>query len=242
VAWSSDCHVDHFNVLDGFETAFPASIHLHGTRTKKKSADLNKLLAHMTATRWEKNRPLMNEYDEFIPTIDDLITKFEAALPEDVRQVYLEHYQNWERIHPATVLQTGLVKLQTKRIPIQDLRQEEGASELARSPDMEPYLEYMMTEMQGADVQPRLEALSKLSLEKRYVWRVASALKWGFADFDDVTVAADRDTLNPDDFAKVVDLLKFRPIQFCMFLKVLVGAEEMKRMMLEAILFANKET
>jgi hypothetical protein len=74
------------------------------------------------------------------------------------------------------------------------------------------------------------------------VWRVASALKWGFADFDNITVAADRDTLNPEDFAKVVDLLKFRRIQFCMVLKALVGAEEMQRMMLQAILFANKES
>jgi hypothetical protein len=71
-----------------------------------------------------------------------------------------------------------------KRMPIKDLRQEEGASELASSPDMEPYLEYIMALMQSTDVQPHLEALSKLPLEKRYVWRVASALKWGFADFD----------------------------------------------------------
>ena len=128
-----------------------------------------------------------------------------------------------------------------KRMPIKDLRQEEGASELSSSPDMEPYLEYLVALMQGADVQPHLETLSKLPLEKRYVWRVASALKWGFADFDSVPVVADRDTLNPEDFAKVVDLLKFRPIQFCMFLKSLVGAEEMKRMMVKAILLAQQE-
>jgi len=127
-----------------------------------------------------------------------------------------------------------------KRIPIKDLRQEEGASELASSPDMEPYLEYIMASMQGADVQPHLEALSKLPLEKRYVWRVASAMKWGFADFDSEPVAADRDTMNPEDFAKVVDLLKFRPIQFCMFLKALVGAEEMERLVNQGIVAAKQ--
>jgi hypothetical protein len=127
-----------------------------------------------------------------------------------------------------------------KDIPIKDLRQEDGASELASSPDMEPYLDYIIASMQRADLTANLEALSNLPLEKRYVWRVASALKWGFADFDDVTVAADRDTLNADDMAKVIELLKFRPIQFCMFLKALVGAEEMKRMMLNAILTAQK--
>ena len=97
-----DCHVDHFNVLDGFETAFPANIHIHTSRNKKMSVDLNKLMAHMTATRWEKHRPSMNDYDAFIPTIDDLITKFEAALSEDVRLVYLRHYRHWESAHPST--------------------------------------------------------------------------------------------------------------------------------------------
>ena len=127
-----------------------------------------------------------------------------------------------------------------KKVPIKDLRQEEGASELASSPDMEPYLDFIIASMQGADVQPHLDALSTLPLEKRYVWRVASAMKWGFADFDSEPVAADRDTLNPEDFAKVVDLLKFRPMQFCMFLKELIGTEEMKRMMLKAIVVAGR--
>src|SRR5436853_4506986 len=101
-----------------------------------------------------------------------------------------------------------------KKIPINELRQEEGTSELANSPDMEPYLDYMVATMGGGDGKAELEAISKLPLERRYCWRISSALKWGFADFDDVAVAADRDTLNPEDFAKVMDLLKFRPIQF----------------------------
>jgi hypothetical protein len=129
-----------------------------------------------------------------------------------------------------------------KKIPLNELRQEEGASDLAESPDMEPYLNYIVAAMQGMDVKQHLEELSKLPLEKRYVWRVASALKWGFADFDDVTVAADRDTISPEDMAKVMDLLKSRPIQFCMFLKTLVGAEEMKMMMLRAISFAGRQS
>jgi hypothetical protein len=108
-AKQDDCHVDHFNILDGFEATFPASLRPHSAQIKKLSLDLNKLLAHLTATRWEKNRPPMNDYDKFIPRIDDLITKFEAALPEEVRQVYLKHYRHWERYHPATVRQQGHV-------------------------------------------------------------------------------------------------------------------------------------
>ena len=63
-----------------------------------------------------------------------------------------------------------------ERIPITDLRQEEGAHELVDSPDMEPYVRLIIAEMQGSDPTAELEALRKLPLEKRYVWRVASAL------------------------------------------------------------------
>ena len=128
-----------------------------------------------------------------------------------------------------------------KRIPINDLHQEEGAQELAESEDMEPYLNFALALMQGNDPTPELEAIRQLPVEKRYVWRVASALKWGFADFDNLGVDADRQTLSPEDFAKVMDLLKLRPIQFCIFLKALVGAEEMQRMMVEAIGVAKKQ-
>src|ERR1035438_2092221 len=115
-----------------------------------------------------------------------------------------------------------------KRMPINELRQEEGAQELASSPDMEPYLNFAVALMQGHDPTPELEAIRQLPVETRYVWRVASALKWGFADFDDLGVDADRRTLSPEDFANLMDLLKLRPIQFCIFLKTLVGAEQMQ--------------
>jgi hypothetical protein len=127
-----------------------------------------------------------------------------------------------------------------KRIPINELRQEEGAHELATSPDMEPYLNFAIALMQNADLTAELEAIRQLPLEKRYVWRVASALKWGFADFDDLCVEGDKRTLTPENFAKVMDLLKLRPIQFCMFLKALVGVEEMQRMMVQAIGMAKQ--
>ena len=129
------------------------------------------------------------------------------------------------------------------RMPINELRQEDGAHELATSPGMEPYLNFAVALMQGADPTAELEAIRQLPVEKRYTWRVASALKWGFADFDDLGVDADRQTLSPEDLANVMDLLKFRPMQFCIFLKTLVGADEMvrmMRMMVEAIKVAKQ--
>jgi hypothetical protein len=127
-----------------------------------------------------------------------------------------------------------------KRIPINELRQEEGAQELAGSADMEPYLNFAVALMQGNDPAPELEAIRQLPLKRRYFWRVASALKWGFADFDDLGVDADRQTLSPEDFAKVMDLLKLRPIQFCILLKALVGPQEMRRLMIQAIAGAGR--
>jgi hypothetical protein len=64
-----------------------------------------------------------------------------------------------------------------KYMPIKDLHQEEGARELAASPEMEPYLNFASALMQGHDPEPELEAIRQLPLEERYVWRVASALK-----------------------------------------------------------------
>jgi hypothetical protein len=126
-----------------------------------------------------------------------------------------------------------------KQIPIKDLISEEGAHELATSPDMQPYLNVMMAEMQGLDTTPALTAVTELPLERRYVWRVASALKWGFADFDDETVSIDKQTLTTEDFAKVRELLKFRPVQFCLFLKALFGDEEAERMIAEGFAMAR---
>jgi hypothetical protein len=127
-----------------------------------------------------------------------------------------------------------------KRIPIKDIISEEGAHELATSPDMQPYLDLIMAEMQGLDTAPQLKAITELPLEKRYVWRVASALKWGFADFEDMNVVADTKTLPEEDFARVRELLKLRPIQFCMFLEALFGADEMERLMNHAVSVAKQ--
>ena len=125
-----------------------------------------------------------------------------------------------------------------KRIPIKDLVSEEGAHELATSADMEPYLEYL----KARDSRPRyrfaVERHRCIAARKALVWRIASSLKWAFADFDDVTVGIDELTLTPEDFTKVAELLKFRPVQFCLFLKALFGAEAMEQMIGEAVAMA----
>ena len=128
-----------------------------------------------------------------------------------------------------------------KVVELSSLKVEEGAHELFDSPEMQPYARYLMAAMTGRDTTAELDALRQVPLEKRYLWRVASALKLAFADFDTVNVDLDRQTLGSDDFAKVMDLLKLRPIQFCMLLSELVGVEEMQRIMFQAIGAAKQQ-
>jgi hypothetical protein len=106
---------------------------------------------------------------------------------------------------------------------------------------MQPYSRYIEAAMFGKDVEPSMRDIAALPLEKRYVWRVASALKWGFADLEEWNAAVDRQTLQPDDFEKLMKLLRSRPIQFCLFLKALVGTEEMERLMNHGIAVAKRD-
>ena len=128
-----------------------------------------------------------------------------------------------------------------RRVPVKQLTTEEGSDELVASQEMQPYVRLAMAALKGADLKSVLEQIHELPLEKRYVWRVASALKWGFADFDSSNVVADRETLSPEDLAKLGDLLRLRPIQFCLFLTALLGFEPMERLLTEAIGCARKQ-
>ena len=126
-------------------------------------------------------------------------------------------------------------------IPFKNIRSEDGAHELATSENMQPYLRLLKVGLQNRDTTPQVGEITALPLEKRYIWRIASALKWAFADFDNVYVGVDRETLSEDDLKKLIDLLRLRPMQLCMFLKALLGEEAMERMMAEAIAVAKRE-
>src|SRR5580700_4825929 len=128
-----------------------------------------------------------------------------------------------------------------KPIPIKDLISEDGAQELATSPDMQPYLRLITAGLQNHDTTPHMEEIAAIPLEKRYVWRVASALKWAFADLETVSVNVDRETLSKEDLKKLTELLRLRSMQLCMFLKALLGQEAMERLIGEAIAAAKRE-
>lgn len=130
--------------------------------------------------------------------------------------------------------------LEPKVVPIRNLKNEEGADDIAASASMRPYLKAAEAIANKEGLREALEEIAKLPLEERYLWRVLSALKWAFADFDSVNLAIDRKTLRPEDRMKVVELIQHRPVQFCLFMKALLGGQAMEEMMLEAINAAKK--
>jgi len=90
-----DCCVCHFDLLDGFEQAFPASLRKEPKWKADISGHLNKRLAHLTASRWRETRPAMDHYARHFGTILDLISRFEQALPPGSRQVWDRGKRMW---------------------------------------------------------------------------------------------------------------------------------------------------
>jgi|SRR5579884_1798449 len=129
---------------------------------------------------------------------------------------------------------------QTKRVSTKELKSGDLAEDLMSSPAMTPYLRLAEAMLQIKPGEDPVTRIAELPLEERYVWRVASALKWAFADFDNLSVAVDRKTLRVEDRQKLLDVLRDRPIQFCLFLKTLLGSAEMQRIMVEAIKVARE--
>jgi hypothetical protein len=128
----------------------------------------------------------------------------------------------------------------SKKVPIKDLKTEDGADDLVHSAMMRPYMHLAEAILKQQGLKEAVIEIGDLPLEQRYVWRVLSALKWGFADFDTVNVVIDRKTLKPEDRKKVAELLPHRPVQFCLFLKALVGTEAMEQTMTQAINVAKQ--
>ena len=126
-------------------------------------------------------------------------------------------------------------KTNLKNVSPKDLESEEGAEDLVESAKMRPYMHVAEAMLTGKGLNRAVAEVAELPLEDRYIWRVLSALKWAFADFDSVNVGVDRRTLTPDDRERVDELLKHRPVQFCLFLRALIGADGMEQMMMNAI-------
>jgi len=126
-----------------------------------------------------------------------------------------------------------------KLVPSTAMNDEEGAVQYAKS--VEPYIRLAMADMTEPEAKKQaLMELSALPLEKRYLWRIVSALVWAFWDFDDVSVVADKEALSSHELEKVVELVNPRPLQFCMFSSALFGFQNMEKIMAGAVAGAKK--
>jgi len=128
------------------------------------------------------------------------------------------------------------------RLPTCEIHTEAGAQELVLSERMKPYLALLKAQMGGQDTEPYLAALAALPLEERYVWRVISALKWAFCDLDTESAIADLHTLSEEELKKVVEPLKLRTIQLCLFVNSLVGEDATERIVQHALRCAKESS
>jgi hypothetical protein len=122
-----------------------------------------------------------------------------------------------------------------KMVPMNEIRTEAGAQELVRSEKMRPYLDLLKAQIGGQDAEPYRATLAALPLEDRYIWRVASALKWALCDLETENVAADMSTLSTEDIKIVAEPLALRAMQFSLFASALLGEQAAEQIMLQAI-------
>jgi hypothetical protein len=87
----------------------------------------------------------------------------------------------------------GRGRVKTHRISISEIKVDPLAHELATSEGTRPYLDCLIKAYSNdaAGLETALAVVRDLPLEKRYTWRVLSALKLAFADFEDEYVALD---------------------------------------------------
>jgi len=111
--------------------------------------------------------------------------------------------------------------MEPERISLNEIKIDPLAQELVKSEQSRPYTDYWMKAFSNdaAGTEAALEVLRDLPFEKRYTWRVFSALKWGLADFDDECVKLDLPYIPETTRAKMLKELRIRFLQLEMLLK-----------------------
>jgi hypothetical protein len=116
----------------------------------------------------------------------------------------------------------GRKNMEPEIIPLKEIKVDPLAEELVRSEQFRPYLDYWMNAYNNdaAGLENALEVLEDLPLEKRYTWRVFSALKWALTDFDDECVKLDLPHIPEAKRAEMLKEFRIRFLQLEMLLKV----------------------
>lgn len=84
-----DLALEHFqSLVTDFKASFQHSSTFTQAEVDRVGNELNKRLAHITATRWDKPRTDFEFYQHFFDLIEAEICSFEDALPNELRQLY----------------------------------------------------------------------------------------------------------------------------------------------------------
>lgn len=110
-------------------------------------------------------------------------------------------------------------------IRTKDLKTDPLADELSKSEAMRPYMNYYdaVFKHDAQSAENALAVLKDMPVEKRYIWRVISSLKWAFADFDSSTVKLDLPHIPDARKGEMVQELEIRLLQMSKLLKTLKG-------------------
>jgi hypothetical protein len=111
--------------------------------------------------------------------------------------------------------------MEMHKVSLKDIRVDPLAHELATSEGTRPYLDCLIKGYRdnAVGLEAALEVIRDLPLEKRYTWRVFSALKWAFADFEDEYVALDLPHIPEPTRSEMTKELELRLHQLRMLLE-----------------------
>jgi hypothetical protein len=111
--------------------------------------------------------------------------------------------------------------MEMHNVPLRGIKVDPLAHELATSEGTRPYLDCVIKEYRNdaMGLDAALQVIRGLPLEKRYTWRVFSALKWAFADFEDEYVALDLPHIPEPMRSEMTKELERRFLQLGMLLK-----------------------
>jgi hypothetical protein len=111
--------------------------------------------------------------------------------------------------------------MEMHNVSLRGIKVDPLTQELATSEGTRPYLDYLIKTYgsNGAKLEAAFRVIRDLPLEKRYTWRVFSALKWAFADFEDEYVALDLPHIPEPTRSEMTEELELRLQQLRMLLQ-----------------------
>jgi hypothetical protein len=106
------CVDDFIRIFPNFAESAPSAItKLDGAVVKEVRINLHKRLVHFTTTRWSDTRKPLNYYMRLFDGLDNLLSTFEEALPDELRQEYQKGLDEWQTKHPVKIVEQDMIRV-----------------------------------------------------------------------------------------------------------------------------------